>query len=464
MLSKSNKPILLLGDCILDKYIDGDVYRISPEAPVPILSVENQTVALGGVGNVADNLKAMEANFELIYVSGSCSDSAMIENILQSKDIFFKSYESDSGKTVVKTRLMSDSHQIMRLDYDNSLHPKNLSSFNKKIKSSISRCSMVIISDYSKGSLSDFSFIIKEAKNKKIKVLIDPKNWKKGKYSGAFLIKPNYKELCEYLGYSVSIDDLEDIAKKICIEENTDFMLVTLGNKGMKLFSKDGLNLSLNSLAREVFDVTGAGDTVLACLAAFLQKGSSLNEALKMANNAAGIAVEKRGVASVSLDEVLDELKKNYRNEKALNDFVATQRSEGNSIVVTNGCFDVLHSGHLKLLKEASKTGDKLLVLLNSDYSVQRLKGSGRPILGEIERADLLSALEFVDYVYIFDSETPIKYIERIKPNYLVKGGDYKAHNVVGYELVLKFGGEVVIVDLEEGKSTSNIVKKIKHQ
>ena len=231
----------------------------------------------------------------------------------------------------------------------------------------------------------------------------------------------------------------------------------------MKLFSKDGLKLSLNSLAREVFDVTGAGDTVLACLAAFLQKGNSLNEALKMANNAAGIAVEKRGVASVCIDEVLDELKKNYRNEKALNNFVATQRSEGNSIVVTNGCFDVLHSGHLKLLKEASKIGDKLLVLLNSDYSVQRLKGSGRPILGEIERADILDALEFVDYVYIFDSETPIKHIERIKPNYLVKGSDYKAQNVVGYELVLKFGGEVIIVDLEKGKSTSNIVKKIKH-
>ena len=444
------KKITVIGDVMIDWYLHGESSRISPEAPVPVVKFKESKFQLGGAANVANNLKHLEIEPFLIGATGNDHFGSLLKEHLKAEKIKFNLTSEKSFQTICKQRLMSSNQQLARIDYEQYFHGSKLTNtFNTFIKN-IAKTDLIIVSDYGKGTIFNARKLIQSAKKLKKKILIDPKGKDFTKYKGANLITPNKSEFENIMGKVGSKKDLANKAKKMLEHLNLESLIVTLGSEGMYVLKKSNKKIIgdfINAYPQEVFDVSGAGDTTISALGAALSEGNDIFSAAEFANLAASISVSKLGTSTVSIEEV-----------------TSLETSKGNKeqvIVFTNGCFDIIHSGHLDLLKEARSYGDKLIVGLNSDKSISKLKGPERPIIGQSERKKILLALKYVDEVIIFNEENPLKLIKKLKPSILVKGADYTKEQVIGGEFVESYGGQIKLVKLAKGKSTSNIINKI---
>lgn len=456
-LNNYNPNILVIGDLMIDHYVWGTCERISPEAPVQILKIKNENNRLGGASNVANNLVALGANVFLCGIIGNDADGKTLLSMLENAKINTDFIQiEDNFSTIKKTRFLASSQQVLRVDreYETlSLDSKTIS----LIKKEITKFDSIVLSDYAKGAL-DSAFckeIINLAKQNNKLILCDPKGDDYSKYSNATLITPNKKEA--EIATNIKIDSKDSLLKalnKLKNEYKLDYAIITLSEDGMAIF--DSKMTEIPTLAKEVFDVTGAGDTAIAALSFGLSKGINIYDSAKFANAAAAVVVGKIGSAVANISESLEIMK----DEIDINNITLIEnlKKEGKKIVFTNGCFDILHSGHIEYLKAAKKLGDILVVGINSDSSVKRLKGETRPINSQSDRENVLSAISYVDFVIIFDEDTPLELIKQIKPDILVKGGDYKDKEVIGSNIV----SEVKILDYVPNKSTTNIINKIK--
>ena len=460
--------ILVIGDLMIDHYLWGECDRISPEAPVAVVDIRSENKRLGGAGNVMANLKALDCDVGVMSVVGDDDSGKEIVSMLKNMGVKIEKIAKEKErKSAHKTRIMAVHQQVIRFDKESkddileSSKDELLNSFKNIIKN----YDAVLLSDYAKGVLRDdfCKQIIKIANENSKFILIDPKGSDYSKYKNATLLTPNLKEAMQAL--KIKIDDdfsLKLALKRLKYELNLKYSIITLSERGIALYNNDEVKI-IPAIAKEVFDVTGAGDTVLATLGYALSNKMDIVSALSLANKAAAVVVGKVGSATASLDEI-EKYSKSSSNTnleekiKSLDEICQILKNSDKKIVFTNGCFDILHAGHIKYLNKAKKLGDILIVGLNSDSSVKRLKGKTRPINSQDSRALLLSALEFVDFVVIFDEDTPLNLIEKIRPDILVKGADYTGKEVVGSNIAK----EVVLVDFEDGFSTTNIINKIK--
>ena len=466
LLSKSN--IVVFGDVMLDRYVSGSVDRVSPEAPVPVLKPIKEEIRLGGAANVALNLSILGSKVSLIGIYGKDSSSAQILKLLKENKIKSELVKS-SLPTITKLRLLSSKQQLLRVDNEEEFTKDDWSSVKERFDKSISLKSnnLLIISDYGKGTLQDIPAVIRKAKKLNKTVLVDPKGDNFSKYKGADVITPNFSEFIGEVGPVKSEREITTKAKSLIKSLNLGALLVTRGSEGMTLFNKEKgkvVRSDFPTQAKEVFDVSGAGDTVIASLAAALSAGFDMSSAVKLANIAAGIVVGKSGTATASLSEIEphfsgEELISSLSEVKKRSSILKQDRKR---VVFTNGCFDILHAGHVHYLEEAKKLGEELVVGLNSDSSVKSLKGKGRPVNNLEQRAKVLSSLQCVDKVVSFSDETPLKLIKAIKPDVLVKGGDYKVKDVVGYKEIKSWRGVVKIIPLVPGLSTTKIIQKLR--
>ena len=468
------KYILVVGDVMLDMYYKGEVKRISPEAPVPVFKKKSEHSVLGGAANVAANLVAANQKVSMIATIGNdANGNTLLERFAEnniSSDLLIKLQRN----TTVKTRFLADNNQqLLRLDVEDTdaITSGECEMLLEQLSSRIGQFDLVLISDYLKGLLTQnfCQGIIKMARKNNIPVVIDVKDPKYGKYYGATLMKPNLNELRQLTGKGVNTDEeIINAAEELRKRCNCKYVLTTLGARGMILVG-DGEPYCVKSLAREVYDVSGAGDTTIAYLATCMANGIPIREAVDIANYAAGIQVGKVGTSSVYLQEVRDLISNEDHgiSHKLLSSEDVEQFRKNNAskkIVFTNGCFDILHVGHKRYLQQAAALGDILVVGVNSDDSVRRLKGPLRPVNNEHDRMEMLSALGFIDYVTLFDEDTPYELIKKIQPDVLVKGGDYKPEEVVGRDIVEARGGKLELISFVEGKSTTNIINKINQE
>lgn len=472
LLSGEKRPhLLVIGDIILDKFIWGNVERISPEAPVQVVNIQRENIALGGAANVAHNLAAIECKVTVLGVIGQDENAKTVEKEFRNIGIKTDGLFVDPLRpTTTKTRVIAGSQQVVRIDHETA-SPVSEEMENQLLgflKKRLTEFDAVIISDYQKGVLTDKVILntLHLAKQKGVKTIVDPKRKNFSIYAGASLIKPNLKEAESAVDRKLRTEkDIQDAASQLLRAHDFDGVIITRGKDGMFLMERNSY-ANISSTAREVFDVTGAGDTVIAYLGYLIAAGHSFAEATKVANIAAGIAVSRVGTVTVTKNEVLHQLDEDTSGSKKiltlseLNRILSTIR-QNKKIVFTNGCFDILHIGHITLFRKARELGDKLIVGVNTDASIRRIKGKKRPIVSEEERAHILSALEPVDYVVLFDEDTPIELIKAIKPDILVKGSDYTVDKVVGHDVVAAYGGNVELVDLVVGFSTTNIVDSI---
>ncbi len=473
-LDFSNKTILCLGDVMLDRFVYGQVNRISPESPVPILHMNRSFSMIGGAGNVARNMASLGANVTFIGVVGQdASGSELKENFNNTSNIQAHLFVESTRQTIQKSRFIAQGQQLLRVDEETicPCSPETegqILALCQKIKDS---CDVIVLSDYQKGFFTDdfTQQLIHVFQGKPI--VVDPKGRQYQKYTGATILTPNLKELQDYCGMAIQNQHaLEEIGSSICDQLNLDALLVTQGSHGMTLLERSSNKpFHISAQAKEVFDVSGAGDTVVATLAVCLANAMPLKEACRLANAAAGIVVGKVGTATLTLDElqnathhhdVLHTENKVLTLPKAV-DRLKDWRRQGLKVGFTNGCFDLLHLGHLYSIQEAASHCDRLIVAINSDASVKRLKGDSRPVQNEETRACVLAALAMVDMVVIFDDETPLKLIEALLPDVLIKGGDYTIDQIVGAPLVQSRGGQVVIVPIQQGHSTTLTVQRM---
>lgn len=467
--------VLVLGDLMLDQYVWGDVSRISPEAPVPVLRSMRRTHVAGGAANVAMNLAGLGVQVSLAGFLGADEEAAVVRRQLANAGIAADAICEWQRPTISKTRIMAGRQQMLRLDVE-STEPPTPSEFEyllEALATEIDRTDCIIFSDYAKGALTESvcRHVIAEARKRDIPVLVDPKGSDFSKYKQATTICPNLQELSACTG--VSADEtarLMTAGRALIAPLALDYLTVTLSERGICVLQTDpAADLHAPAQAREVYDVSGAGDTVIATLAAAAAAGLDLESAIQLANFAAGIVVSRVGTVPIdrnSLQAALAGELALSTQEKVVDRAALVTRADqwrhrGETIVFTNGCFDLLHIGHITLLEDAHRMGTRLVIGLNSDASVQRLKGSSRPIVGQSERARLLAALSSTDAVVIFDEDTPLETIEALRPDVLVKGGDYTEATVVGAELVRSWGGRVAIVPTVAGFSTTNIVSKL---
>ena len=456
--------ITVLGDFILDEYIWGTSNRISPEAPVPILKMSGSEIRLGGAANVVNNVHKLGAIPIPISVVGQMQGWKLVVEIeklgIQSNQII----QSDTYKNSHKIRVVAGAQQMIRLDNDSDVYidSDTETQLIENIEYSLKNSQALVISDYKKGVLTPrvIKKAISLANGLNIPIIIDPKGKDYSPYRNASVLTPNEAELELATGIQVKSEDFEtvQIAAMVLIKKlNLDALVLTQSEDGMTIFNKNGTFRRIGSLALEVYDVTGAGDTVAASLACGMATGESVEESAQIASQAAAIVVSKVGTSTCSIQELMSDFPK-VKEEFELLAELDKARKQGKSIVFTNGCFDLLHSGHVKLLQKASTYGDILVVGINSDESVRELKGPERPMIDEVERAHLLGALSCVDFVSIFHSITPREIISKIKPDVLVKGQDYEDQDIIGSE----DAGKVILIDLVKGKSTTNIIEKIK--
>ena len=471
-LSKiKRRHILVVGDVMLDNYFVGDVKRISPEAPVPVFRKKTERSVLGGAANVAANLVAANQQVSMLSIIGNDENGLKLMNHFKEKEIDSSLVNKLQRSTTIKTRFLADNNQqILRLDVEDTdaISKEDCSSMLEQLQKCLNQFDLVLMSDYMKGLLThEFcQGVIKVAKAHNIPVVIDVKDPKYGKYYGATLLKPNLNELRLLTGSAaMSDEEIIDASEELRKRSNCQYVLTTLGARGMVLVG-DGEPYFVKSLAREVYDVSGAGDTTIAYLATCMANGMPIRESIDIANYAAGIQVGKVGTSSVYWQEVRDLISNEDHGmfHKILSkEDVERFRNDNKDkkIVFTNGCFDILHVGHKRYLQQAASLGDILVVGVNSDDSVRRLKGPSRPVNSEMDRAEILSALGFIDYVAIFNEDTPYELIKTIQPDVLVKGADYKPEEVVGREIVEARGGRLELISFVEGKSTTNIINKI---
>ena len=465
---------LVVGDLMIDEYLWGKVDRISPEAPVQVIDVVREELRLGGAGNVANNLVALGCGVTVCSVIGGDENGTILRHVFTGKGVDVSGvFEDPMRRTSKKSRVVALHQQIVRIDRE-TREPLG-AEFEEKITGFITENApeydVILVSDYLKGVLTEgvLAAITGAGRKHGIPVVIDPKGNDYGKYRGATVVTPNRKEAELAAGVKITGDESLASAAEILLRTGGFAgLLITRSEEGMSLFLETGHAVHIPTFAREVYDVTGAGDTVLAVMGLVLACGRSLEEAARLSNVAAGIAVGKLGTSTVSPSEIINEVGLGHRdsdakikNRDVLAAIIEEERKKGKRVVFTNGCFDLLHVGHVKYLQKARSFGDLLVLGLNSDASVRRLKGEKRPLIGEEERAHLLAALDCIDYVTLFDEDTPLELIKSVKPVVLVKGGDYSPEGVVGKDVVESYGGRVELVEFVDGRSTTNIIEKI---
>lgn len=469
----SHSKVLVVGDVMLDQYWNGRAGRISPEAPVPVVKVAGEEVRAGGAANVALNIAALGAKAHLIGVVGKERDGQVDQHgqqltaLMEQAGVDYSWSLSDSG-TICKLRVLSHHQQLIRMDFENPVPEAPAFELVEKVKAQLADYDVLVISDYDKGALQFVEQIIAAAKTANVPVLVDPKGMDFTRYQGATLIKPNQSEFESIVGEASQTDVLVSKAESLIRSLELEALLVTRSEHGMALVTRQDKPYLLQSQAQEVFDVTGAGDTVMAALATGFASGMSWQNAVHLANQAASVVVRKVGTSTVSKAELDEAIKASMRhqgyvamNEEELLELVKLAQQNGERVVITNGCFDLLHSGHVRYLNEAAKLGERLIVAVNSDESVQILKGPTRPIVNLEGRMELLSALNCVDWVIPFNEETPERLICKLKPDVLVKGGDYRPEDIAGSKCVWESGGQVEVLSFWEGFSTSSMVNKI---
>ncbi|MFM8331722.1 MAG: bifunctional D-glycero-beta-D-manno-heptose-7-phosphate kinase/D-glycero-beta-D-manno-heptose 1-phosphate adenylyltransferase HldE [Candidatus Methylumidiphilus sp.] len=462
--------VLVAGDLMLDRYWHGNASRISPEAPVPVVHIRQHEERPGGAGNVALNIAALGGQATVMGYCGHDEAGDSLLRRLEAAGVDCAVLRLADFPTVTKLRVLSRNQQLIRLDFEESFAAVGPAALLADFQAALADVGGVVLSDYGKGTLADVPAMIQMCRAAGKPVLVDPKGADFGKYRDTDLLTPNLAEFEAVAGPCRSEAELEKKGGRLIADLRLGGLLVTRGEHGMSLLRPDAAPLHLPAKAKEVFDVTGAGDTVIAVLAAALAAGGPLEDAVALANLAAGLVVGKLGTACVSaedLDYALHGAKAHRRGAiglAALLDTLVAARVAGEKIVLTNGCFDILHPGHLDYLQRAKDLGDRLVVLVNSDDSVRRLKGAGRPVNALASRMAMLAALECVDWVVAFDGDTPAEEICRILPDVLVKGGDYADIRLIaGHECVLANGGEVKLLDFVEGFSTTGIIASIRN-
>ena len=459
--------VLVFGDVMLDRYWQGPTSRISPEAPVPVVKVQDIENRAGGAGNVALNIATLGAKARLFGITGDDENANDLESMLNNKGVSCGFLRHATSPTITKLRILSRNQQLIRLDFEEAFHDVDLNPIYSQFDQQVAAAGAVILSDYNKGALTDPQRLIQAARKAGTPVLVDPKGSDFSPYKGATLITPNLAEFEAVVGYCKDDETLFSKGKALLEEHDLTALLVTRSEKGMTLIQRDVEPLTLPTRAREVYDVTGAGDTVISVLATALAAGQSLEHATAFANIAAGIVVGKLGTATVTSDELRSDIRSEqhggaaFFDEDELMQLVRECKERGESLVMTNGCFDIIHPGHVQYLKEAKTLGHRLLVAVNSDESVSRLKGPTRPINPLDHRMAVLAGLESVDWVIPFTEDTPERLITKVLPSILVKGGDYKIEKIAGGEAVMDAGGEVIVLSFKDNCSTSAIVKRI---
>lgn len=469
-----NVRVLVIGDLMLDEYLWGKAERISPEAPVQVVEVTREDVRLGGAGNVINNLVALGCKVTACSVIGGDENGVILQRAFTGKGVDVAGiFEDPMRSTSKKTRVVAANQQIVRIDREtkNGISDEYAARVLDFVRERGREFQVILISDYAKGVLTPpvLAGIIAVARGLGVPVAVDPKGNDYRKYRGATILTPNRKEAEIAAGMAITDDEsLLAAARAILADVELDALLVTRSEQGMSLLLRGGEAVHIPTVAREVYDVTGAGDTVLAVLGLALACGWDFPGSARLANVAAGIAVGKVGTSTVTPMEIIAETGHGHadsdtkiKNLDVLTAIIAAEKAKGNRIVFTNGCFDLLHVGHVKYLQKARAFGDLLVLGLNSDNSVRRLKGENRPLICEEERAHILAALDCIDYVVIFDEDTPLRLIEAIMPAVLVKGADYTPAGVVGKDVVESYGGRVELVEFVDGKSTTNIIEKI---
>ena len=473
---KNNGKVLCVGDLILDHYVHGNIDRISPEAPIPVLKADDKNYdILGGCGNVARNICSANNKCHLISIVGNDDDGLKIKEIIKEiKNLSFNLIIDKNRCTTKKTRYVCENQQILRVDneMESPISKVLETKIIKLLKNKINDYNVIVLSDYNKGVLTDtlIKKIIKIAQHFKKILIVDPKKKDFSVYAGATFITPNFKELKSSVNtFNINSKNNDDnlvikLSKQIINKFKFKAVITTRSSDGISVVTDVGSFFHLPSEAKEVFDVSGAGDTVLAYLSTSISKGKSLESSVKISNIAAGLAVGKFGTSVVSIGEV-DNIKQiknikvvtNQNLSKALKDY------DSNKIIgFTNGCFDLLHTGHISYLKSAKQKCDILILGLNSDESIRKLKGKNRPIVELKDRVEILSSFPFIDKIVVFDEVTPIKLIKRIKPNIIFKGKDYKKEDVVGFRESKKWQGRVILIDFIKNKSTTNLIERIK--
>jgi len=462
----SSTRVVVAGDVMLDRYLFGSTGRISPEAPVPVVHVHETDDRPGGAANVAVNLASLGVSTSVVGVVGNDAAADSLEAIMSEHGIACNFARAGDRPTITKTRVQSRGQQLIRLDEENVADMPG-DAMVSTLRSVLEGAGAVVLSDYGKGALADVSVMIALCREAGVPVLVDPKGTNFHKYRGASLLTPNQSEFEAVAGRCASDQDLVDRARTMMDDLDLDALLVTRSEKGMLLVEAGARPLFLSTQAREVYDVTGAGDTVIATLAGALASGQDLASSAALANIAAGLVVRKIGVATVTPGEISAALHQRGQGGRGLVELdallalVEESRSRNERIVMTNGCFDVLHAGHVSYLEEAKSLGDRLIVAVNDDASVKRLKGDSRPINALEDRLLVLAGLAAVDWVVPFAEDTPARLIQAILPDVLVKGGDYKPDEIVGGKEVLQNGGEVRVLAFRDGHSSSRIIDRL---
>ncbi len=459
-------PVLVVGDVMLDRYWHGPTQRISPEAPVPVVRVDQREDRPGGAGNVALNIAALGAPAWLVGVTGADEAAESMQRRLEAAGVYCSFQQHAGQPTILKLRVMSRHQQLIRLDFEEGF-ATDAEDLVDRVSGLLDGVRALVLSDYGKGALVDHQRLIALARERGIPVLADPKGTDFSVYRGATLITPNLSEFEAVVGACSSEQMLVERGHALLAELDLEALLITRSEHGMTLLRSDQPPLHLPARAREVFDVTGAGDTVISTLAAALAAGADYPSAVGLANLAAGIVVGKLGTATVSGPELRRALhlergsERGVVNVEQLAQDLDDARARGERIVFTNGCFDILHAGHVGYLEQARKLGDRLVVAVNADASVSRLKGPGRPINPVERRMAVLAGLEAVDWVVSFEEDTPEALLAQVRPDVLVKGGDYSKEQVVGWQIVESYGGEVRSLDFLDNCSTTAIVEQI---
>ncbi|MFZ7233382.1 bifunctional D-glycero-beta-D-manno-heptose-7-phosphate kinase/D-glycero-beta-D-manno-heptose 1-phosphate adenylyltransferase HldE [Avibacterium avium] len=459
--------VLVLGDVMLDRYWFGATNRISPEAPVPVVRVQENEERAGGAANVAMNIASLNVPVQLLGLTGQDEAGSALSTMLEKQNIDCNFVQLASHPTITKLRVLSRHQQLLRLDFEEDFHNVESDSLLAKLQSAVQNFGALILSDYGKGTLNQVQAMIQIARQANVPVLIDPKGTDFERYRGATLLTPNMSEFEAVVGKCHSEDDIVEKGLKLIRDIELRALLVTRSEKGMTLLRPDQPPFHLPTEAKEVFDVTGAGDTVISVLATALADGRSFEESCYLANVAAGIVVGKLGTSTVSNVELENAIHGRtttgfgVMNEQQLKEAVAQAKQRGEKIVMTNGVFDIIHPGHVSYLDNARKLGDRLIVAVNSDASVKRLKGESRPINPLEARMAVLAGLAAVDWVVEFSEDTPQRLISEVLPDLLVKGGDYRPEEIAGGKEVIANGGEVKVLNFENGFSSSNVINKI---
>lgn len=464
----SQAKILVVGDLMLDRYWHGPTSRISPEAPVPVVKIEESEERAGGAGNVALNIAALNGTPALVGLTGQDEPARILKQRLTHHGVDCQFVELENCTTITKLRILSRHQQLIRLDFEDGFHPDSCQSLLQAYQQQLEAYDVVLFSDYQKGTLRELPELITLARAQGKQIIIDPKGTDFSIYRGATLLTPNLSEFEAIAGHCETDEQLVEKAEQLRQQLELDALLITRSEKGMTLIRSGEPAVHLPTRAREVFDVTGAGDTVIATLAASVASGLSLVDATKLANLAASVVVGKVGTATVTVHELrtamrqLSDVEQGIVSEERLIELVRDAKNHGEKVIMTNGCFDILHAGHVTYLEQAKSLGDRLVVAVNDDESVRRIKGPERPVNTMNRRMQVLAGLSCVDWVVPFYEDTPTRLICDVSPSVLVKGGDNDPDDIPGGDCVREQGGEVLVMEYVDNCSTTGLIRSIR--